>query len=128
MPSAKLKMTQADSPSEQIVKAANEVVVLTDPAGRKIAVKKPNVLAQYRLIETVGGETANNAVYMSMAMPVYWVVAIDDEPVRQPTSRISLEALIQQLDDDGIQTVISHMVETGDTEDEETVGADLKND
>lgn len=127
MAGSKLKVAQT-TPSEELVEEASTVVDVTDVNGRKLTLKRPNVLAQYRLIEVVGPETAQNSVYMSMAMPVFWVQAINGEKIAQPRSKPALEALISRLDDEGLQAVIDHMVEIGAPVDEEQAEVDLKND
>jgi hypothetical protein len=123
---SKLKVAE-QSPTEQIVQEANEVVLVTDSKGRKIGVKRPNVLAQYRLIETVGADTASNQVYMSMAMPVYWVVSVDGDKIPQPRTKAQLESAITRLDDEGIQAVIDHMIAVGAPLGDEEAEAELKN-
>lgn len=97
-----VKMTL--TPSEQVVAKAAEITV-TDSAGRVIKLKKPGVLAQFRLVEVMG-ETAKNQVYMGMVLPLIYVTAIDGDAVFQPTSKLQVEALIQRLDEHGIDAVM----------------------
>jgi len=92
------------TPSEQVVAKAADIIV-TDSAGRAIKLKKPGVLAQFRLVEIMG-DTAKNQVYMGMVLPLIYVTAIDGEPVFQPTSKLQVEALIQRLDEHGIDAVM----------------------
>lgn len=100
------KVSLVETPSQQaIAKAALEFEV-KDARGRRITLKKPPVLAQYRLIEVAGAETAKNEVYMGMVLPLIFVVAIDDDPVLQPKTKLELEFLIQRLDEDGIAAVM----------------------
>jgi hypothetical protein len=100
------KVTLVDSPrAEVLAKAAVEVTV-TDTRGRNITLKKPGVLAQYRIIEVAGGEAAKNEVWMGMVIPLIFVTSIDGDPVLQPTSRLQLDALIQRLDEDGLDAVM----------------------
>jgi hypothetical protein len=100
----KVKVTL--NPSDQIVQHANAETTVTDERGRVIKLKKPGVLAQFRLIEALG-ETAKNEVYMGMVLPLIFVTAIDDDLVYQPASKREVEALIQQLDEDGISAVLA---------------------
>lgn len=94
-----------ETPSAQAIAKATTEYEVTDPSGHVITLKKPGALAQYRIVE-VAGASADIRTYMSMVMPLIFVVAIDQDPVRQPTSKIQLEALISRLGDEGIQTVI----------------------
>jgi hypothetical protein len=82
-----------------------KTITVTDARQRKITLKKPSALAQYRIVE-VAGDAAANGTYMSMVLPLIFVVAIDDDPVLQPTSKLQLEALITRLDEDGISAVM----------------------
>ena len=51
--------------------------------GRTIGLKKPAVLAQFRLVEVLG-ESAANDVHMGMVLPLMFVVSIDDQA--EPTA------------------------------------------
>lgn len=104
------KCTVNTTPSEQIVKAASADVLVTDKRGRSFKLKKPGVLAQFRLVEALG-DVAKNEVYMGMVLPLIFIVAIDDDPVVQPTSKLQVEALIQRLDEDGIEAVMNGVQE-----------------
>lgn len=94
-------------PSEEIVKTANivETVVAGDMT---IGLKKPNVLRQYQIVEVVG-ESAKNAVYMSMIMPLLWVVSIDGDDQPFISTKLELEALITRLGEDGIDAIMQYL-------------------
>lgn len=94
------------TPSQEITRAASAEHNVKDARGRTITLRKPGILAQYRLIETMG-ESAKNEVYMDMVMPVLFVSAIDGEPVPAPMKKSEVEALIQRLDEDGITAVVT---------------------
>jgi hypothetical protein len=100
------KVTQNETPpSAQVVAKASAAAETIDPRGRIISLKKPGVLAQYRLIEALG-DTAKNEVYVGMVLPLIYVSAIDGDPVTPPTRKSEVEALIQRLDEDGIAAVM----------------------
>ncbi|MDA8256527.1 MAG: hypothetical protein M0Z99_12955 [Betaproteobacteria bacterium] len=122
---AKLTMKDATPSEELIAKAAREATV-TDSAGRTITLKKPGVLAQYRLVEVLG-DSSKNEVYMGMTMPLIFVSAIDGEPVPQPSTKREVEALIQRLDDHGIAAVMDGVQQNFGTPDPEADKAALKN-
>ena len=98
------------NPSEEVIKAANAETTCTDARSRVIRLKKPGILAQYRLIEALG-DTAKNEVYMSMVLPLIFVTQIDEDAVHLPTSKPQLEALIQRLDEEGIAAVMKAVQE-----------------
>lgn len=80
--------------------ATPSAIEVKDARGRVLALRKPNVLAQFRLIEMLGA-TAENRIYLAMSIPLLYLQSIDGEAANFSTRR-ELEALIQQLDDDGI--------------------------
>ena len=113
------------TPSEQIVKAAQSEVVIVDARGRNIRLRKPSVLAQFRLVEALG-ESASNSVYMSMILPLVYVADIDGDPVRTGAKR-EIEALIQRLDEDGVTAVMENVRDTWGASDPEADKAAVKN-
>lgn len=113
------------TPSEQLVKSAQAEVTVTDGRGRVITLRKPGVLAQFRLVEAMG-ESASNSVYMSMILPLVYVASIDGDVVRTGSKR-EIEALIQRLDEDGVTTVMEKVRDTWGASDPEADKAALKN-
>lgn len=93
-----------NTPAAQAVAKASATAEVLDERGRLITLKKPGVLAQFRLIEALG-DTAQNQVYMAMVLPLIFVSSIDGEAVIPPTRKSEVEALIQRLDEDGISAV-----------------------
>jgi hypothetical protein len=120
-PTVKLKST----PTQEILSKASEESTVVDALGRTITLKKPGVLAQYRLIEVLG-DSAQNQTYMAMVLPLIYVTAIDDIEMHQPKSKLQVEALIQKLDEAGIEAVMRHVQETFGKTDPEQDKADLK--
>lgn len=118
-------VTLRNSPSQEVIAKASEETCVTDSAGRVIKIKKPGVLSQYRLIEALG-DSAQNQTYMGMVLPLIYVTAIDDMAVHQPKSKMQVEALIQQLDEHGIEAVMRHVQETFGKSDPEQDKDDLK--
>lgn len=119
------KITIKETPTDQVLAKANEETSVIDARGRTITIKKPGVLAQYRLIEALG-DSASNQTYMGMVLPIIYVTSIDDLAVHQPKTKIQVEALIQQLDEDGIEAVMRHVNETFGASDPEADKAALK--
>lgn len=92
------------TPSQQLLAKAQQSVVVDDARGRKITLKKPGVLAQFRLVEALG-KTAENVVYTNMVLPIIYVADIDGEPVTAPTTKREIEAILLRLDEDGLAAV-----------------------
>lgn len=114
------------TPSAEVVAKATAEVTVTDARGRVITLKKPGVLAQFRLVEALG-DTARNQTYVEMVSPLIYVSAIDGDPVFPPSKKSEVEALIQQLDEDGLNAVIEKAHEAFGKSDPEGDKAKLKN-
>lgn len=111
-------------PSEELVAAAKAEAEVLDARARVIKLRKPGVLAQYRLVETLG-ESASNQVYMSMVLPLIYVASIDGVPTNA-RNKMQIEALIQQLDEEGIKAVMEGVQEHFGSPDPEADKASLK--
>lgn len=113
------------TPSEQLVNSVKAEVTTTDSRGRAITLRKPPVLAQFRLAEAMGDASSNRG-YMAMVFPLLFVTAIDGDVVKTSTKR-EIEALIQRLDDDGISAVVNGVEENWGNPDPEADKAAIKN-
>lgn len=94
-----------ESPSAELIRKAMQDEVITDERGRALKMRKPSVLAQYRLIEALG-ELASNQTYMQMVNPLLYLGEIDGAQVFLPKNKKEVEALIQRLDDEGLAAVM----------------------
>lgn len=93
------------SPSQSLSASGAKAVEVTDALGRVIVLRKPPILAQYRLVEALG-DAASNQAYMAMTIPLLFVGSIDGAPVPTPSKKAEVEALIQRLDETGITAVM----------------------
>jgi hypothetical protein len=118
---------EGELPSQTLVRAAASEATVTDSAGRVITLKKPGVLAQFKLIEMLGGTAASNSVFVTMVLPLIYVTAVDGDPISRITKRAELDALIQRLDDDGVEAVMRGVSESFGQRDPEAEKAALKN-
>lgn len=100
------------TPSEQLITAAEDEAAATDARGRRIGLKKPGILSQFRIVAFVGNERASNQTYMQMILPITFVTAIDDDPVTPPNTLSELEAIIKRLGEDGVNAVMMKVMET----------------
>lgn len=125
-PPAAARVTVHTTPSQELVQQASKAAEITDRRGRKFKLVKPSVLAQYRIVKVVGADTAANQTYMMMIMPLLFVQEIDGETVMFPNSELELEALIQRLDDDGVEAVALGVQENWGNQDPEADKAAIK--
>jgi hypothetical protein len=102
----------APTPTEELVKAAIADTTLDCDDGRKIKVRKPGPLAQFRIVQAAGAESAANNTYMQMINPLIYVYEIDGQPVHLPMNPREIEALIARLGDDGLNAVMGWYLET----------------
>jgi hypothetical protein len=98
-------MSSLDSPRAQMLARAAQEVAIVDARGRQITLRKPGILAQFRILEAAG-DSATNLTYVNMVLPLIFVAAIDGETVAQPATKTDLEALISRLDEEGIEAVM----------------------
>lgn len=119
-----IKPQEAMTPSEAVVRAANEEFSITDSLGRTIVLKKPGVLAQFDLIEALG-DLAKNDVYRVMCIPAIYVVSIDGSVAPPPSNRMQMRALISRLGEEGFsainQAIKERFPQDGEDEDDEAV-------
>lgn len=113
------------TPTEQVIKQAGAETTITDAKGRVIVLRKPGVLAQFKIVEAAGTAAANQ-VWMGMVMPLIYVASVDGEAVYCPTTRREIDALIQRLDEDGIIAVMQEVQALFGVADTESAKADLK--
>lgn len=124
-PASPVLELKSQTPSEQVTAHVRAEYGVTDALGRRITLKKPNVLAQFKLVRMMG-ESAKNSAYMAMVSPLTYVTAIDGDPVALPMSERELEVLIQRLDEAGFLAVVEGIQEHfGDKEENQETA--LKN-
>ncbi len=124
---AKIVIHQDRKPSTQVTEQASAEITVEDARGRTFTLKKPNVLAQFRLVKMLG-DAARNSAYMAMVTPITYVVAIDGEAIVQPQTERELDALIQRLDEPGIMAILDALAENfGNDDSPEDKEAALKN-
>jgi hypothetical protein len=85
------------------VHTKSDDVQVTDARGRVLTLRKPNVLAQYRLVDMLG-QKAENRVYLAMVLPMLYLHAIDGDVANFANQR-ELEAIIQKLDEEGLESL-----------------------
>lgn len=112
----------AETPSQSVIRAANEGVTVTDRTGRAIAIRRLGPVERLRMLKLIGGQ---NEHYMGMASLAFLVFSIDGDAIARPVNDLQLEALIQRLGDEGIEAVANGAV--AHFQDEAASKADIKN-
>jgi len=93
------------NPSAEVQPSKYSDFSVTDDLGRKITVKKPDILARMRFFLAIGAEASANDVYTQMCAPILYLKSIDDEDVPQPKTLLQVEALMQRLGEEGLSGI-----------------------
>jgi hypothetical protein len=94
-------------PTQVVLSAAAQTVVVTDKKGRRFVVRPPTALDTLRLFKAAGPVLAQNEPWLAMASLASTVTEIDGVPVPSPTSETQVEALVDRLGDDGLEALAS---------------------
>lgn len=98
------------NPTDHVTADARQSYTVKDSLGREFTLVKPNALAYFRLVKMLG-QAGGNSAYMSLVSPLTYLSAIDGENVPFPATERELDALIQQLDDPGIEALLKGVVD-----------------
>ncbi len=93
---------EAETPSQVVLRRAGEVISVTDRLGRRLKVRRIGALARYDLLRLLGPDAAGHADLIGLALVAQSVCEIDSEPVAPLRTERELRALIQRLDDEGL--------------------------
>ncbi|MGD0186794.1 MAG: hypothetical protein ABSC25_16290 [Roseiarcus sp.] len=88
----------------------NRNAIIVDSRGRSIKIKKLSAFDRMRLFKAVGAEDSENRLFMSYANAAAAVTELEGLPVAFPMNQIQLSALVQRLDEDGLEAVVKGLV------------------
>jgi hypothetical protein len=83
--------------------------VITDAKGRKLTLRKLNVLDQVKLLRAVGAEQARNQPYVEIVTMSASVSDIDGVPQLIPVNERQIDALIGRIGDEGFGALMVYM-------------------
>lgn len=92
------------TPSQQVLARAGKTFETTDAKGRRLTLRKPSPLAEFRFVEMLGSAASNDR-YFAMAIPILFVVKIDDEEIMAPARKSEFEAMVKLLGEEGIAAI-----------------------
>ncbi len=92
------------TPSQIIIEKANAIFEVSDEIGRKIKIKKPDILDEMRLLEIVG-HLYSNAPLMAIYSLLMYVVSIDGIIFNIGLSKTELDAALKRLDRHGFKAL-----------------------
>ena len=115
-----------ETPSQATLKAASELVYVTDAKGRKLGLRRLPFLEEFRIVEALGAERAANTTYMGMVNPLLYLAEIDGEAIDIPRNHRQVEALIQRAGREGFFAVVAGIAQHFAT-DQESLESKIKN-
>lgn len=104
-------------PSEKIISNAFDGKEITDSLGRKLRLKKPDILDLYDLMSAIG-EDSKSAFCQGMAMNVLYVATIDNQVIEAPKSYREFRATLKRIGEEGLTALMQFMSENSDSNSE----------
>jgi hypothetical protein len=111
-------MTEVKKPSEKVLENPYDGKEITDKKGRKLKLRKPNILDRYDLFSAMG-EDAKNPMCLSFAMPLLHVATIDNMVVESPRNIREFRAALVRLGDEGQEAIIEYINKVEDVSNEQ---------
>ena len=99
------------TPTEIVLRQAEEPKRTTDSSGRILTLRRLNALEKLRLLKAAGPVLADNQAWMAVALLAASVTAIQDVPIPMPVSEGQIEALVARLGDHGLDAVAESLNE-----------------
>lgn len=91
-------------PSAVVTGQQNTVTVI-DKRGRKIVIQKQGPIQRTRMFKVMGPTNSANQPLVGHYSMVCSVIEIDGQPEPFPTSDAQIEALLERLDEDGLEAI-----------------------
>lgn len=101
-------MTDVKKPSEKIVSNNFDGKEITDSVGRKLRLKKPDIVDQFDLLGALG-EHSNNDGQKNMALSVLYIATIDNLVVESPKTYSEIRAALRRIGDAGLIALTNYI-------------------
>lgn len=98
-------MSEVKKPSEKVVESKLDGKEVQDASGRKLRLRKPDILDMYDLFSAIGAEDSKNPGCLMLATKVLYVATIDNSVVPSPKSYAEFRATLKRIGDAGILAV-----------------------
>jgi hypothetical protein len=95
----------APTPTQQIVDDANRIEYTTDSLGRTLGVTRINAKLRRRVLGAMSPENGEKGQLLFMSMIACACVSIDGVPVPFPMQEFTLNALIDRLEQEGMDAI-----------------------
>jgi hypothetical protein len=100
-----VKVVVAASPTQRVLEDANRIVYGTDVTGRKLGVIRISASLRRRVLKAMTAENGEKSGLVVMATLACACVEIDGRPVAFPRNELLIDALIDRLEQEGINAV-----------------------
>lgn len=103
---------EIETPTQEVLKKANKNVEVTSSDGRIFKIKKAGLLARARLFEVLG-DAASNQMYLSMILPLIYIISINGLPAPGLSSKLEIEGFLEVVGEEGLVAVSDGLKELG---------------
>jgi hypothetical protein len=86
-----------------------EPIIVTDAKGRKLTIRRLNVLDQVRLLRAIGAAQSSNEPYVNVVTMAASVSEIDGVPVPPVTNERQIDAAVGRIGDPGFAAIMVNM-------------------
>lgn len=90
-------MSEIKKPSEKVLNSPFDGIEIEDSCGRKIKLKKPNLLDRYDLFSAMGSEDSRNIACLTQVMFMLHIQSIDGAHFSLPTSYAEVRATLKRI-------------------------------
>lgn len=84
---------------------------VVDRKGRKLVVRRPELLAEFQFAESAGKEAAENQAWMNMAMPLIYLAELNSSPAPLLRNKLAIDGLIVELGREGYSALVAAIQE-----------------
>jgi|SRR5580658_5878116 hypothetical protein len=98
-------------PSERVVQTSIDGKEVVDSLGRKIVLRKPDILDMWDVFSAIGAEDSKNPACMMLATKVLHIATIDGQVVMCPKSQKEFRAALKRIGESGILAIDSALDE-----------------
>ena len=110
------------SPKSRVTLIDDRTASVRDSKGRLLTVKRASVVEKMRLAKALGEHSGNDS-YANFGVVAASVREIDSSPVPFPMTSLQLEALVQRLDDAGMEAALEALITVSTPAQQETLDA-----
>lgn len=93
------------TPTQVVVADANRIEYVTDARGHRLGVKRVNASLRRKVLKALSAESGEKGQLFVMAATACCCVSIDGVDVPFPATELQIDALIDRLEQEGLEAV-----------------------